>query len=102
MKEKLFFSLLGALSIGITAHAQTNIKGKLVDRHGRALSDITVSAEQNRTKTDTQGTFSLYVDQKGEFYITVSGIGYKQEEIKITPRGAETALRPITLHRTAQ
>lgn len=99
MKGKIFYALLATTGVVTTALGQTTVKGELIDNRGNALSDITISTSGVKTKTDSNGHFKLYYPQKGQFEIVVSGIGYRQEELRISPKGSETHLQPIVLHK---
>lgn len=99
MKTKLFFALMGTIGISSLAHAQTTVKGKVVDSKGQSISDISVSVGNKSIKTDINGQFQLYVDQKGAFDLLLGGVGFQRDRIKIVPKGYQTLLEEITLHK---
>ncbi|SKC04670.1 iron complex outermembrane recepter protein [Sphingobacterium nematocida] len=99
MKVKLFFALMGTLGISSLAHAQTTVKGKVVDSKGQSISDISVSVGSKSTKTDSNGQFQLYVDQKGAFELLLGGVGFQRNRIKVAPKGDQTLLEEITLQK---
>ncbi|WP_164122505.1 MULTISPECIES: TonB-dependent siderophore receptor [Sphingobacterium] len=99
MKAKLFFALMGTIGISSLAHAQTTVKGKVVDSKGQSISDISVSVGSKSTKTDVNGAFQLYIDQKGPFEVLLGGVGFQRDRIKVAPKGNQTLLEEIILHK---
>lgn len=99
MKGKLFFALVGALGLSTLAHAQTTIKGKVIDLKGQSVSDISISVGKKSTKTDAQGLFQLYVEQEGAFELLLGGVGYHRERLRVVPQGDYTLLREIVLRK---
>lgn len=99
MKSKIFYALVLGLPIVNLAHGQTTVKGQLVDNKGNSLPSITISAAEYKTKSDDNGYFELYYPNVGNFELTLSGLGYRTDIIKIAPHGKRTHLQPIVLHK---
>lgn len=99
MKTKIFYALLGSMSIATAAFSQTTVKGELVDNRGRALAGITVSASGVKTKSDQDGRFELFYPKKGSFDLVFSGVGFRENTQAVNPRNEYTHLHTITLQR---
>lgn len=99
MKTKIYFALLIVMSIGAVAHAQTTVKGKLVDHQGNGISNVNISVANARTTSNSTGHFQLYVPQNGHFTLTVSGVGYRNDSLRVSPKGSETNLQPFVVHK---
>ena len=102
MKSKIFYALLTTMTLGSVAYAQTTVKGKLVDSQGKELSNITIRNGQKQTQSDTKGYFQLFILESGNFELTLSGIGYRKETIKVNPEGKITELKTIVLQKKDQ
>jgi len=100
MKGKIFYALLGSMVLGASVYGQTTVNGELIDSKGNSLADITVSAGAIKTKTDSNGKFSLYYPEKGLFELSFTGVGFVHNLFKVTPKGNYTSLQPIVLHRS--
>ncbi|MDR2284845.1 MAG: TonB-dependent receptor [Sphingobacterium sp.] len=99
MRAKLFFALMGTLGACSLANAQTTVKGRVIDAKGQSVPDISISAGNSYTKTDKNGQFQLYVAQKGAFELLFGGVGFEKNRMTVVPRGSETLLTEITLHK---
>ena len=99
MKAKIFYALLGTMTIGTVAYGQTTIKGKLIDNQGKELSNITITSGNKSTQSDNKGYFQIFIPQSGSFEVLLSGIGYRKETIKVNPTGQNTYLNNITLYK---
>lgn len=95
--KKIYFALAASMTIGTLVHAQTTIKGKLVDNQGKELPNITIKSGNKQTQSDSKGLFQLYIPQKDAFAIDLSGIGYRRQTLQINPDGEITDLKTITL-----
>lgn len=100
MKVKMVFALMGALGISSLANAQTTLKGKVIDTKGQSVPDISVSIGNRSTKTDINGQFQIYVDQQGEIELLFGGVGFERDRITVVPKGNQTLLKDITVHKT--
>jgi iron complex outermembrane receptor protein len=99
MKTKIYYALLSVMSIGAVAHAQTTVKGKLVDHQGNGISNVNISVANAKTTSNSRGHFQLYVPQTGHFTLTVSGVGYRNDSLRVSPKGSETNLHPFVVHK---
>ncbi|HLS38540.1 MAG TPA: TonB-dependent siderophore receptor [Sphingobacterium bovisgrunnientis] len=99
MKTKIYYALLSVMSIGSVAHAQTTVKGKLVDHQGNGISNVNISVANAKTTSNSTGHFQLYVPQNGHFTLTVSGVGYRNDSLRVSPKGSETNLQPFVVHK---
>jgi len=99
MKTKIYYALLSVMSIGAVAHAQTTVKGKLVDHQGNGISNVNISVANGKTTSNSTGHFQLYVPQTGHFTLTVSGVGYRNDSLRVSPKGSETNLQPFVVHK---
>jgi hypothetical protein len=79
------------LTLGISAHAQRTIRGKIVDEKGEALigASILIPGSTRGTVTDLDGRFSLYVPA-GTAKIQVSYRGYKTLTVAFPSSGSAT------------
>ncbi len=89
--QKHFRMLIMAMAFGLaaTAQAQTVIKGKLVDaENGEPLigAQIRVLGEKEATVSDADGNFTLKNPRRHR-EITVSYLGFKTENFKVTTSG---------------
>jgi len=99
MKTKIYYALLSVMSIGSIAHAQTTVKGKLVDHQGNGISNVNISVANVQTTSNSTGHFQLYIPQTGHFTLTVSGVGYLNDSLRVSPKGSETNLQPFVVHK---
>lgn len=99
MKTKIYYAFLSVMSIGAVAHAQTTVKGKLVDHQGNGISNVNISVANAKTTSNSTGHFQLYVPQTGHFTLTVSGVGYRNDSLRVSPKGSETNLQPFVVHK---
>lgn len=99
MKTKIYYAFLSVMSIGAVAHAQTTVKGKLVDHQGNGISNVNISVANAKTTSNSTGHFQLYVPQTGHFTLTVSGVGYRNDILRVSPKGSETNLQPFVVHK---
>jgi len=97
MDLKFLLSCVG-MGLGMTfVHAQTNLKGRVVDLEHKPISAITVSTGNKSVTTDQSGTFEIYVDRPGRFKVSFSAVGYPKKQLVIDPAGSETVLGEVIL-----
>lgn len=102
MRSKLYFAFATSMMVGAFATAQTTLKGRLVDIHGKELSNMTISNGNKQTQSDSKGYFQIYIPNKDAFEIIVSGIGYHRQSLTVNPEGKITELNPIILYKSDQ
>lgn len=94
------FLVLSFIALSISLKAQVQVKGTVVDSKGEALIGVAVVQSANTSKgtiTDFDGNFSLSVPDKNTM-LTFSYIGFKKEEVKVTPA---TAMRIVMQEESA-
>ena len=93
-----FILLLIILSTGVLVHSQTTVSGTIRDQKGNPVAgaSITLKDTYDGATTDSTGRFSFKTEEKGEFTLVISVIGYKGIEQKVNLTGAAINL-PITL-----
>ncbi|GAA4273548.1 TonB-dependent receptor [Aquimarina gracilis] len=82
------------LLIGITATAQTTIKGTVLDDNNQPIPGANVKLQGSPvgTVTDFDGLFSLTVEQSPPFTIEVSSIGFETSSTVITSESTEVTI----------
>jgi len=95
MKKIKYYFVLSLVICATLAHAQTQLKGKIVDEQYKPLSDITIRHAKKGTKTNKHGYFEIFIDRPGNFRVKVSGIGFPEKTIVVIPQGKETILEEI-------
>lgn len=86
MRTKAILSILVIMLLGLVASAQTKYRGKVVDSaSGESIPGAIVveKGTSNGTSSDIDGNFVITINGAGT--ISISYIGYKTREIKITP-----------------
>ncbi len=88
---KIFLLLLLILSAFNKVEAspwqvkEINVSGKVTDSLGNPVSNVSVTASSgNGTSTNTQGDYSIMVDEKGR--LTFSSIGYTTQTVDVNGR----------------
>ena len=77
---------LAALTLALTASAQSKITGRVVDENGQPAigANIIVSGTTQGASADIEGRFTLTV--KANATLVVSYLGYQTQEIKVGTR----------------
>ncbi len=94
---RLIPTLLALLSLGLlnSAEAQTGLqlKGKVLDQQGLAISGVSVGlpALSKKTATNTYGEFSLHIPRYGKYLIRLSFIGYQTFEKEVNVSAGENS-----------
>ncbi len=90
MNKILYFLIL----LNLSAKAQTNISGKIIDTKNKPLSGISITIKNtyDGTTTDSVGNFSFSSAEKGEQLLETSATGYKPFGQKITLSGSPVVL----------
>jgi vitamin B12 transporter len=82
------FSLFFFLGFPFLISAQTIITGKVTDKKNPLQGvSITLKDTYDGATSDSSGKYSFKTDEKGEFLLTASSVGYKPFEQKITLTG---------------
>jgi iron complex outermembrane recepter protein len=78
--------LLFCLCFSLTALAQTNVSGNVVDESQVPVNgaNVVVKGTAAGTATDFEGNFSILVDSAPPFTLQISIVGYAQQEVEIT------------------
>ncbi|MEN9917685.1 MAG: hypothetical protein RL662_121 [Bacteroidota bacterium] len=81
------FALILFLFVGISAAAQTSVKGKIVDTTGEPLSGVTVSVKGTTqgTMSDLDGNYTLSVAQQNAMLV-FSYLGFINQEVAMKGR----------------
>ncbi|WP_226479485.1 carboxypeptidase-like regulatory domain-containing protein [Natrinema amylolyticum] len=82
-------------STGATGSAR--IEGT-VTHFGRPVADATVTADENSTRTDESGSYSLEID-RGEYTLSVTAPGYASRSIAVNVADGETVSMDVGLER---
>src|SRR3954464_7912731 len=87
---KTTFALIILLFTSVFGFSQTSISGKVKDSKGRAVSGASVAIRDSYdgATTDSTGSYSFQTSEKGEQTITITSIGYKLIEMKVTLAGS--------------
>lgn len=92
--SRFLLVLFGLLCMSLTALAQDNVKGTVVDSQGEPIIGASVVQKDNRkngTITDIDGNFSLKIPG-GKGTLVVSYIGMQETEVKVTAAKASTVV----------
>ncbi|MFA7154946.1 MAG: carboxypeptidase-like regulatory domain-containing protein, partial [Proteiniphilum sp.] len=84
-RNRQIYIVLILLCNGITLHAQTIIRGSVVDRENEPIPGVAllVKSTSSGTVTEIDGSFSLSTAEPLPFTLTVSFLGYRSEEIDV-------------------
>lgn len=99
LKLKWFFTPLLLLSLCLSSNAQvTSIKGKVIDAETKQpleAASIQVKGQNERTKTDATGSFTLNVNNKAT--LVVSYIGYNQKSVDVNASNTTITIELVKL-----
>src|SRR5690606_28691510 len=72
--------------IGINAHSQIKISGKITDEHQNPLSDVQIQIGNSETFSDVNGNYELNSIEKGNYKIHIYLEGFEElmQEINLT------------------
>lgn len=102
MNKPIFFLLFFFVHVQLWAQ---NIQGIVLDAQDKKpLGDVNlwIKGTQRGTASNAQGYFSLYAPaQTGQFILSVSSLGYQEQEININWQGSERLLDTIYLQAEA-
>ncbi|HXL56814.1 MAG TPA: carboxypeptidase-like regulatory domain-containing protein, partial [Chitinophagaceae bacterium] len=84
MKKMILF--MGLIVVSINLYAQVTISGKVKDNKGHPLPGTSVSLKgsYDGTVVDSFGNFKFTTNEKGEFSLVATILGYNDYEQKIT------------------
>lgn len=87
MKTGILYLL--ALFLSINAFSQVVVRGTVKDHKGAFLKNASVTLKDtyDGTTTDAAGKFSFKTYEKGDFFLVVSAIGFRNQLLKITLAG---------------
>lgn len=96
--RKLFISFIAMMICTLCTYAQTTIKGKVTDRNGQPLENVTVKEKGSTggTTTDRDGNYSLSVTGK-EATLVLSGAGLTEQEVTATGGFADVSMNTSTI-----
>ena len=91
MKRKLL-TLLLSLGTFITYSQQPLIKGVIKDNSQQVLSEVTISIKNTKigTQTNENGTFEIKNLENGNYILSISYLGFKTKEVKVSILNNET------------
>lgn len=98
MKTSNVIAFLCALFIGAGAHAQTTIKGKVVDDlTGQSVvgASVFIQGTSDGASTDLDGSYSFTTDQKGEAVLVMQYLGFTTVEVPFKSEGSEVSIPTI-------
>jgi len=102
MKAKFLLTVAAVLGFAAVVHAQTTIKGKVINAQGQHIPDINVSALNRTTKTDRHGFFKLYIPGKASFDVVFTGVGYRNYRVKIKRKTDKIDLKNVLMEKVEQ
>ncbi|HLV24090.1 MAG TPA: carboxypeptidase-like regulatory domain-containing protein, partial [Moheibacter sp.] len=81
----LYFAFISVL-IGINAHSQIKISGKITDEHQNPLSDVQIQIGNQETFSNLNGNYELNSIEKGNYKIHIYLEGFNEliQEINLT------------------
>ena len=95
---KNLFLLFMLIVFTTTAFSQTVITGKVVSKKNPLPGiSITLKDTYDGTTTDSSGVFKFSTSEKGDILLTVTGIGYKPFEQKLTLPSSRPVVLDINL-----
>lgn len=99
MRTKTLIAIFSAFAGVTIAHAQTNVKGRVVSKDQTAVADITISIGNKKSTTNEDGRFEIYYPKPGNFTISLEGVGYKKQHFTVNPTGENTILEKILIEK---
>lgn len=99
MRTKTLIAIFSAFAGVTIAHAQTNVKGRVVSKDQKAVADITISIGNKKSTTNEDGRFEIYYPKPGNFTISLEGVGYKKQHFTVNPTGEITILEKILIEK---
>lgn len=96
--RKFFTSFFAVMICTLCTYAQKTIKGKVTDRNGQPLENVTVREKGGTggTTTDRDGNYSLTVSNP-ETTIQFSGAGLTEQEMPAAGGYADVSMAPSTI-----
>jgi TonB-linked SusC/RagA family outer membrane protein len=84
--KKIFLLFSWLLYLSITAFAQRQIKGQVLDEEGAPLAGATIQLRGSKTgvASDNNGNFSLSVSGSGNVTLVVSSTGYQTQSLVVS------------------
>lgn len=73
----------GETHLDVTLGAGHELRGRVVDRSGRGIPDVSVNAGDGNAKTDSEGVFVLRGIPDGQYKVSVHKSGYLPAEAKL-------------------
>jgi hypothetical protein len=83
----------GELDLEVALDAGHELRGRVVDRSGRGISDVSVNAGEANASTDSEGAFVLRGLHDGQYPVVVHKAGYLPADAKLDVPQAQ----PLTL-----
>lgn len=99
MRTKTLIAIFSAFAGVTIAHAQTNVKGRVVSKDQKAVADITISIGNKKSTTNEDGRFEIFYPKPGNFTISLEGVGYKKQHFMVNPTGENTILEKILIEK---
>lgn len=98
MKFVLYLTLVACLGLH-TVSAQGNLSGRVADKEGTPLENVSVVVDgfDRVTASDRLGRFTLRNLQPGKYTVTFSSVGFKSSEESITVAGGETTIVDVVM-----